>query len=117
MISCQAPRHWIALLLLYVALDFMDPSIPGVFFFDTQAFFVDGVVQTKSSASSNLVAAEPTPLGGSVDYDDGNGAARRLTSARPQHPPQARWKNLTRDDSASFASSSPRDSPPTPPQS
>jgi len=35
--------------VLYLAADFMDPSIPGVFFFDSKELFVDGAVQVKSN--------------------------------------------------------------------
>ena len=117
MTSFRPPRHWALLLLLYVAIDVMDPSIPGVFFFENETFFVDGAVQTKSTASKDLAAAEPIPFGSTLDHDyEGAGASLRV-SARSPVPPQIRWNNLKHDDSASFASSSPPDSSPTPPSS
>jgi hypothetical protein len=118
MISLRLPRHWALLLLLYVAADFMDPSIPGVFFFDGGVLFIDGVVQLKSNSSTNLATTEPMPFGGSpADYDDKNATAKVRAVSRPSLPKQALWKNLKHDDSASFASSSPPDSSPTPPLS
>jgi hypothetical protein len=112
MTSFRPPRHWALLLLLYVAIDFTDPSIPGVFFFDTEAFFVDGVVQAKSDAANNLAAVEPMRFGGTVDGDEIADASLRVP-ARPPVPPPLRWNTLKHDDSASFTSSSP-DSSPTP---
>ncbi len=109
MISLRPRRHWVLPLLLYVAIDFMDPAIPGVFFFDTQAFFVDGVVQTKSDAPSHLATAEPTPmpLGGSADYHDENSAAGLRVTTRPVFIRQVHRNRLKHDESASLSSSSP----------
>jgi hypothetical protein len=39
-------RHWMLLFLLYIGADFLDPSIPGVFFLDNDALYVDGVIHT-----------------------------------------------------------------------
>jgi hypothetical protein len=111
-------RYWTLLLLLYVAADFMDPSIPGVFFFDSgTVLFVDGVVQLKANASTHLATPERIPSGGPADYDDKSAAARVRAVSRPSLPQRVPWKNLKHDDSASFASSSPPDSSPTPPVS
>jgi len=117
MISLRLPHHWVLLLFLYVAADFMDPSIPGVFFFDRERLFVDGVVQLKSHASRDLTAPEPTLFGRSTGYRVENVAATVRVSTRPSLPRQAPWKNLKHDDSGSYASSSPSDSSPTPPSS
>jgi hypothetical protein len=103
-------------LLLYITVDFMDPSIPGVFFFDNDILFVDGMIQLKSNASTDLTPTEPMPLGGPADCDDENMAAKVRAIARSPRPQRMLWKNLKHDDSASFASSSPPDSSPTPPQ-
>jgi hypothetical protein len=112
----RLPGHLLALLLLlYITADFMDPSIPGVFSFEDDALFVDGVV--KSNASADLTLTAPTPSAGPADRDDGNAAAKVRIVARPLRPQHTLWKNLKHDDSASFASSSPPDSSPTPPQS
>jgi len=117
MTSLRLSRHWALLLFLYVAADFMDPSIPGAFFFDGEVLFIDGAVQLKSNASRDLAATKPMLLGGSADYYDENAAAKVRAFTRPSLPQQTRWKNLKHDDSASFASSSPPDSSPTPPLS
>lgn len=117
MTSLRLPDLLTLLLLLYVTADFMDPSVPGVFFFDNDVLFVDGVVQLKSNASADLTPTEPMPLGGSADCDDQNAAAKVSAGARPPRPQHVLWKNLKHDDSASFASSSPPDSSTTPPQS
>jgi hypothetical protein len=50
MTSVRLPRHWTLLLLIYITVDFMDPSIPGVFFFGSDELFVDGAIQAKSDA-------------------------------------------------------------------
>jgi hypothetical protein len=111
--------HWALLLLLYVAADFMDPSIPGVFFFDGGVLFVDGVVQLKSNASTSVAAPEPMPFGGrSVDFNERDAAANKLRAhSRQSRRQHVVWRNLKHDDSTSFASSSAPDSSPTPPLS
>ena len=38
-------------LLIYITLDFLDPAIPGVFFFDSDQLFVDGVVQVATDSN------------------------------------------------------------------
>jgi len=47
-------RLWPLLLLLYVVIDFSDPSIPGVFFFETDQLFVEAAV--------TLAKATPAPV-------------------------------------------------------
>jgi hypothetical protein len=54
-------RHWVLLLLLYVGVDFFDPSLPGVFFLDNDALFMDGVVQTKGHQSATPENPGPVP--------------------------------------------------------
>ena len=41
--------------LLYLTLDYSTPSVPGVFWFDTEPFYLDGVVDAR------CVATPPTP--------------------------------------------------------
>jgi hypothetical protein len=101
------------LLLLYVVVDFTDPSIPGVFFFDSSLLFVDSAIQLKSGASTHRTAAEPMPFGGLADEQE-RAATKVQVATRPHSPQQRRWRSLIRSHSASFASSSP-DSSPTPP--
>ena len=38
-------------LLLYVTVDYSDPSLPGVFSFDTDVYYVDGVVDARCAAT------------------------------------------------------------------
>jgi hypothetical protein len=116
MTSFRPARHWLPLLLFYIAIDLMDPSIPGVFFFDTEFFFVDGVVRAKSDVSSNLVAVQPLRISATVDYDAVRSTVNAQASPRPL-PAHMRWKKLKHDDSASCSSASPEDSTSTPPLS
>jgi hypothetical protein len=115
MTSSRLFRRWTLLLLLYIVADFADPSIPGVFFFDSGALFIDGVVQVKSSASDDVTVAQPTPLRSTVACHDEHVFAKARIGARPSLQRPVRWPNVKRDDSASFASSAEPDSAPTPP--
>ncbi len=38
-------KRFALLLLVYISLDFLDPSIPGVFFFDAEQLFVDTAIE------------------------------------------------------------------------
>jgi hypothetical protein len=42
-------RGFLLVFLLYLAADYCDPGIPGVFFFGTEAFFVDAAIQQRSA--------------------------------------------------------------------
>lgn len=110
MVSYRLARYWVLLVGLYVAADFMDPSIPGVFFFDSEELFVDGAVQVKSNASRDYVVTAPPRLFGDA-YDDENVTAK--VHALAHRPRQSRWSHIKHDDSASFALASPPDSSPT----
>jgi len=116
MTSLRLPGHLLALLLLlYVAADFMDPFTPGVFSFANDDLFVAAVVQLDSHASTDPPPTAPMmPSGRPADCDNCNAAAQVRTVARSLRPQHIRWKRLKHDDSASFASSSPPDSSPTP---
>jgi hypothetical protein len=91
--------------------------VPGVFFFDNDAFFVDGVVQLKSQVSKNLTSMEPIPLPDSAQCDREASAANMRVVARPLLLQRRPWRDLKHDASASFDSSSPSDSAATPPLS
>lgn len=117
MTSSRRWRLWTLPLLLYVLADFADPSIPGVFFFDSGVLFVDGVVQLKSSASVELPAMQPAPTGRLVEFADEAAPARGRVEVRPARQHRLRWKSPKHDDSASFAPSSGPDSLPAPPLS
>jgi hypothetical protein len=116
MTSVRLPRHWTLLLLIYITVDFMDPSIPGVFFFGSDELFVDGAIQAKSDASTHLATPEPVPFQ-EPTHDSEDIAAKRQVVSRSSGPQYLSWKNLKHDDSSSFACSSPPDSSPTPPSS
>ena len=94
-------RRWALLLFLYVTIDFMDPSIPGV-------------VQLKSNPSGDLLAMEPTLRGGRADYRDEHVATNICASTRPSAPRSTCRKILKHDDSASLTPSSSSDSSPIP---
>jgi hypothetical protein len=117
MTSRRLPCQWALLLFLYIAFDFMDPSIPGVFFFDSDELFVDGVVQLKSHTSRDLAATEPTAFGRSASYAVEKVAVTTRFSTRPSLSRQTHWKNVKHDDSASLGSASPTDSSPDLPSS
>ena len=117
MTSLRLPGLLALLLLIYITADFMDPLTPGAFSVEDDGLFVDGIVQLRSNASANLTPpASLMPSAARADRH-GNAAAKVRTVARPLRPKPVRWKSLKHDDSASFASSSPSDSSPTPPQS
>jgi hypothetical protein len=107
-------RHWALLLVLYILADFSDPSIPGVFVFDSGALFVDGVVQVKSNAVRGVTPA-PMPRAHLTSSDaDQDETTNMRAVTRPVVPTRPTWTNLKRDDSASFSSSPLPDSSPTP---
>lgn len=108
-------RHWALLLMLYVAIDFMNPTLPGVFYFDSGTLFVDGVVQAKSTTSGPLETIQPMGVGDQRIDDDKTAAVPTSQPPRVWHRP---WSNLKRNDSALFSSSSSApDSSPTEPLS
>lgn len=113
MTSRRLPCQWALLLLFYVGADFMDPSIPGAFFFDSEELFIDGAVQAKSQTSRDLAVTEPTRFGDFASVRAENVDAAQA-STRPPLPRPTHWKVLKRDDSASFASSASPDSSPAP---
>lgn len=117
MMWSRIPCRWALLLFLYVAADLIDPSIPGVFSLESTGLFVDGVVQLKSSSSRDHATTQPLVLGGAASYDSDRAAATVRSSPRRTWPRRMRWKNVKRDDAASFGSPSSPDSAPTPPLS
>ncbi len=107
----RRPGHLFAcLLLLWITADFMDPFTPGVFFFEYDAFFVDGAIQAKSNAIPTPTLPV-VPSAAPVDTEAEKAAVKVCMVTRLLRPPVV-WKNLKHDDSTSFASSSPLDSPP-----
>lgn len=114
--SRRRPGYFLALfVLVYVTADFADPLTPGVFFFEKDVLFVDGVVQLKSDASTPLMPLPPmVPSERPAGADDENTAVNMSTAARRVRPAPLLWKNQKHDDSASSASASPPDSSPSP---
>jgi hypothetical protein len=78
-------RFWPLLLLLYVVVDFADPSIPGVFFFETDQLFVEAAVTlAKATTSTVMPAASPRSV------DSGRGGRE------PSVPPARAFRSLSR---------------------
>lgn len=76
------------LLALYIALDVLDPSIPGIFFFDSDELFVDTVVDSKAhpapvdadvrgTAEPGLRLAVSTPAPARADHAGRESRVRR----------------------------------------
>lgn len=79
------------LLVLYVGVDFLDPAIPGVFFFDNPALFLDGVVQVKDETVADFAVAPPLPLGRSMETAEPSRLPKRAVLgafAQPRHGPR-----------------------------
>jgi len=110
MTSRWLARHWVLLLTLYLGVDFMDPSIPGVFFFETEALFMDGVVEAKSTTACDLAVAEPAAGVDWAEAVDTAAPAQRCADAPRLVLPHWRGRPLKHDDSPSFASPSSPDS-------
>jgi hypothetical protein len=87
------------LLLLYVAIDYMDPGLPGAFCFENDAYFLDGVVDVKD-ASSDIAAADAVirQRGRPADAECVDDSRRTPVPASP--PARARWRDLEHRDSA-----------------
>ena len=82
----RAARYWTLLFALYLAADFLDPSIPGVFCFANEALFVDGVVQCKGEGVSVGAPDEPTPPLGFANDIIGSLGFLTPVLARPANP-------------------------------
>jgi hypothetical protein len=54
-------RRWVFVLLLYIGSDFLDPSVPGVFFLDNEALFMDGLVQAKGCQDVGPAVLDASP--------------------------------------------------------
>ena len=98
-------RLWALVLLLYVIIDFTDPSTPGVFFFDTDHLFVDAAVTlAKTTPSAVTPAASPRS-------EDSGRSPRELSEPAPTsralgRPPDVRARHHVRSDSFHDASAS-----------
>ena len=102
------PREALRLLLLmYVTFDYMDPELPGVFCFENEAYFLDGVVEVRD-ASSDITGADVAlrERWQPADAERVDGGRRARVPASPAA--RVRWRDLARRDSA--LSIAPRDS-------
>lgn len=86
----RADRRLALVLLLYITADFVDPAIPGVFFFESPTLFVDGAVQGEPDASM-MPATPPSPETNPADRV----IVRPIRSAELKRPrPTPRGPNL-----------------------
>jgi hypothetical protein len=75
-------------ILLYVGGDLLDPSIRGVFFFDSAHFFMDGAIHQRSD---DVPATAPTPpLDARLDLEtiEPPSSARIPASVRESYRPR-----------------------------
>lgn len=92
------------LLLLYVALDFSDPSVPGIFFFESEHFFVDAVITKANTQGPVISVAAPVPL--SVMLIAPKRDSRVPLQIRHTAPSQVPRAHLKRDLTSSSSSAS-----------
>lgn len=52
---------WPLLFVLYLGLDYLDPSVPGIFFFDNHALFLDGAVEVRGQRTTAGAPEAPIP--------------------------------------------------------
>ena len=117
MLSRWRPGPLFALLfLLYVTVDLMDPSTPGAFSFETDAFFVDGGGRCKADVVAIATPVTASPSSGLRVSDDQRAAPKVYAVTRPLALQRLHWKNQKPDSFVSFASTPP-DSEPAPLQS
>src|SRR5215475_8975797 len=100
-------RWGVLFVVLYLALDFCDPSVPGVFFFDSTHLFMDSVVEVKALDSMGVSVAPsgPSTSGSTVTPSP----APRIAGAVPDVPKLCWRQPMKRDCLLSSASRSPED--------
>ena len=88
-------RPWALLLVVYLGADFLDPSVPGIFFLDRDRLFVDSVVEVKPTFSP-LAPQHATPGvdGPSVEVQRRPALGRPVVLASRAGP--ARWASARR---------------------
>jgi hypothetical protein len=93
--------------LLYIGLDFCDPSVPGVFFFDSSHLFMDGVVEVKALDSTGMspTPSETAAAAGVVTPSP----APRIVLAVAVAEKLRNWRPTKRDCLLSSAAQSPED--------
>jgi hypothetical protein len=92
--------------LLYISLDFCDPSVPGVFFFDSSHLFMDGVVEVKALDSTGM---SPTPSETAAAGVVPPSPAPRIVLAPAVVQKLRNWRPTKRDCLLSSAAQSPED--------
>jgi hypothetical protein len=99
-------RRWVFILMLYIGMDFLDPSVPGVFFLDNDALFMDGLVQAKEchDAGPAVLDASPYPHRLGVVVPSRPSPPTRDVVLRP--PPNRRIVSVS-DRSSPFQAASP----------
>ncbi len=106
----KACRYWALLLILYVGYDLLDPSNPGAFFFDNDAFFVDGVAQREAPEVLGPPLKErPLSFGRALWLPN----VPRVPSKPARttlHPPASTRRTLSRPDTLGSGT------PPSPPE-
>ena len=87
------------LLLLYVAVDLVDPELPGVFCFENDQYFLDSIVEVKD-ASSDLAVTDPAlqERWRPADAERVDDSRRAPVQASPAS--RTRWRDLEHRDSA-----------------
>ena len=101
-------RPWALLLVLYMGADFLDPAVPGIFFFDHDKVFVDGVVELKPVVAP-LAPHQPAPGSGSRAVEVERRPATGHPVAPAPSPTPARWSSARRVDASAPAPPSPDD--------
>jgi hypothetical protein len=80
--------------VLYVGVDVLDPSVPGVFFFDAEHLFVDGVIQGtghgRPIATAAVTAAGSAPTRSTADRAPEIRTTRDSVPRRPPERPATR---------------------------
>jgi hypothetical protein len=98
-------RVWTLLLMLYIFGDVLDPSVPGIFFFESDQLFIDGVVDHAKHRSAGDVWAEasaPLPVA-SVSSPSAHAVQ---TAPMPRAPRTVTWHRHTARDRLSALASS-----------
>jgi hypothetical protein len=88
-------RFSVLLLTFYVTADLMNPSMPGVFFFDDADLFVDGAIEVSASARQvPAVSLHLRPREWTPSADEPVNAADVDATSRPRRLcTHRRWKD------------------------
>lgn len=99
-------RPWALLLLLYTGVDFLDPAVPGISFFDPDQLFVISMAELKP------IPPPPAPdrdgTGRLEGWAEGDSPRPAMTDTASRATP-GHWARARRDVSPASASASPDD--------